>query len=84
MSKVTPIEAVGPQVEHHPAFPRRTNTEFIQVVSEREIIFRVWERGAGRDFGLRHGSLRGGGRVRSERQDRAQRAGASAGRRLGD
>jgi diaminopimelate epimerase len=42
-----PVERVGPQVEHHPAFPRRTNTEFIQVVSEREIIFRVWERGAG-------------------------------------
>ena len=45
--KSYPIEVVGPQVEHHPAFPRRTNTEFIQVVSEREIIFRVWERGAG-------------------------------------
>ena len=42
-----PVEIVGPQVEHHPAFPRRTNTEFIQVVSDREIIFRVWERGAG-------------------------------------
>jgi diaminopimelate epimerase len=42
-----PVEVIGPQVEHHPAFPRRTNTEFIQVVSEREIIFRVWERGAG-------------------------------------
>ena len=42
-----PVETVGPQVEHHPAFPRRTNTEFIQVVSGREIIFRVWERGAG-------------------------------------
>ena len=41
-----PIEAVGPQVEHHPAFPRRVNTEFIQIVSESEIIFRVWERGA--------------------------------------
>ena len=45
--KTYPIEVVGPQVEHHPAFPRRTNTEFIQVVSDREIIFRVWERGAG-------------------------------------
>ncbi len=42
-----PVERVGPGVEHHPAFPRRTNTEFIQVVSDREIIFRVWERGAG-------------------------------------
>ena len=28
-------------------FPRRTNTEFIEVLSEREINFRVWERGAG-------------------------------------
>ncbi len=42
-----PVETVGSQVELHPAFPRRTNTEFIQVVSEREILFRVWERGAG-------------------------------------
>ncbi len=42
-----PIESVGPQVQGHPAFPRRTNTEFIQVVSGREIVFRVWERGAG-------------------------------------
>ena len=25
----------------------RTNTEFIEVISDREIIFRVWERGAG-------------------------------------
>ena len=42
-----PIEVVGPQVESHPAFPRRINTEFIEVVSDREINFRVWERGAG-------------------------------------
>ncbi len=42
-----PVESIGLQVEHHPAFPRRTNTEFIQVVSDHEIIFRVWERGAG-------------------------------------
>ena len=24
---------VGPKIEHHPAFPRRINAEFIQVVS---------------------------------------------------
>lgn len=45
--KSYPIESIGPQVEHHPAFPRRTNTEFIEVLSESEINFRVWERGAG-------------------------------------
>lgn len=42
-----PLAVIGPLVEHHPAFPRRTNTEFIQIVSNTEIIFRVWERGAG-------------------------------------
>lgn len=38
---------VGPKIEHHPAFPRRVNAEFIQVVSSRETIMRVWERGSG-------------------------------------
>jgi len=38
---------VGPQIEVHDAFPRKTNAEFIQVVSPREIIMRVWERGSG-------------------------------------
>jgi len=45
--KSYPIEAIGPQVESHPVFPRRINTEFIEVLSDREINFRVWERGAG-------------------------------------
>ena len=44
--KAYPVETVGPQVECHPVFPRRINTEFIEVLSEREINFRVWERGA--------------------------------------
>ena len=38
---------VGPQIEHHPAFPRRVNAEFIQIVSKDEFIMRVWERGSG-------------------------------------
>jgi diaminopimelate epimerase len=38
---------VGPQIEKHPAFPRRVNAEFIQVVSPSEFIMRVWERGSG-------------------------------------
>ncbi|MCG6158392.1 diaminopimelate epimerase [Rubinisphaera margarita] len=37
----------GPLVEKHPAFPRRVNAEFIQVVSPEEFIMRVWERGSG-------------------------------------
>ncbi|MBI5758322.1 MAG: diaminopimelate epimerase [Planctomycetales bacterium] len=38
---------VGPQVEKHPAFPRRVNAEFVQVLSRGEIRMRVWERGSG-------------------------------------
>jgi len=38
---------VGPQIERHPAFPRRVNAEFIQIVSPSEFIMRVWERGSG-------------------------------------
>lgn len=38
---------VGPEIERHPAFPRRVNAEFIQVVSPTEFRMRVWERGSG-------------------------------------
>lgn len=38
---------VGPEVERHPAFPRRVNAEFIQLISPIEFQMRVWERGAG-------------------------------------
>jgi diaminopimelate epimerase len=38
---------LGPQIEVHPAFPRRVNVEFVQVVSVDEVRMRVWERGSG-------------------------------------
>lgn len=41
------LEIIGPQFEHHPVFPQRTNTEFIQVVRRDYLKMRVWERGAG-------------------------------------
>lgn len=41
------LEKIGPQFEHHPAFPQRTNTEFIEVVRSDYLKMRVWERGAG-------------------------------------
>lgn len=41
------LDQLGPQFEHHPAFPERTNTEFIQVLDPNHIKMRVWERGAG-------------------------------------
>lgn len=37
----------GPQVEHHPLFPARTNVEIVEVQSRTNLRLRVWERGAG-------------------------------------
>ncbi|HSC21566.1 MAG TPA: diaminopimelate epimerase [Solirubrobacterales bacterium] len=42
-----PVEKLGPQVENHSLFPRRTNVEFVQVLSRRALRVRTWERGAG-------------------------------------
>jgi diaminopimelate epimerase len=42
-----PLSRFGPALEHHPLFPNRVNAEFVQVVSESEVIQRTWERGAG-------------------------------------
>lgn len=41
-----PIEYWGPRIEKSAYFPRKTNVEFVQVLNEREVIMRVWERGA--------------------------------------
>lgn len=41
------IEKLGPKFENHALFPARTNTEFIELVDDKTIKMRVWERGAG-------------------------------------
>jgi diaminopimelate epimerase len=41
------LEKVGPLIEHHPAFPRRINAHFVQVISPAEVKMRTWERGSG-------------------------------------
>lgn len=41
------LAVIGPQFEQHPVFPKRINTEFIQVVRSDYLKMRVWERGAG-------------------------------------
>jgi diaminopimelate epimerase len=38
---------LGRALESHPAFPERTNVEFVRVLDRRNIEARVWERGAG-------------------------------------
>ncbi len=41
------IEKIGPKFEHHPCFPNRTNTEFVDVIDRHTVDMRVWERGTG-------------------------------------
>lgn len=40
------IEKYGPHFEKHERFPKRTNTEFVEIISREEINMRVWERGS--------------------------------------
>jgi len=41
------LPVIGPRVENDPHFPNRTNVEFVQVLSDKELEVIVWERGAG-------------------------------------
>ncbi|AMV37050.1 diaminopimelate epimerase [Planctomyces sp. SH-PL62] len=42
-----PLEALGPLIERHPAFPKRVNVHVVEVVSPSEVRMRTWERGSG-------------------------------------
>jgi len=42
-----PVDKYGPLIENHELFPRRTNVEFVQIISRSEVRQRTWERGAG-------------------------------------
>jgi diaminopimelate epimerase len=41
------VEKYGQLIENHDLFPRRTNVEFVQILSRSEVRQRTWERGAG-------------------------------------
>lgn len=41
------FERLGPAIEKHFLFPRKTNVEFIKVNSPKDLTMKVWERGAG-------------------------------------
>jgi diaminopimelate epimerase len=50
------IDELGPLLENHPAFPMRTNVEFVHVISRAEIEVLFWERGVGRTLSSGTGS----------------------------
>lgn len=41
------LPTIGPKFESNPIFPRKTNTEFVEVIDKNTLNMRVWERGAG-------------------------------------
>jgi len=45
--RAAPVDTLGPAVENHSRFPRRTNVGFMEVVGPEHIRLRVYERGAG-------------------------------------
>lgn len=46
VSKVE-LSKYGPALETHKVFPRKTNVHFVQVINDKEMKMRIWERGAG-------------------------------------
>ena len=42
-----PLEKIGPDFENHERFPRRINTEFVEIEDREHVFMRVWERGTG-------------------------------------
>ena len=48
--------ALGKALEVHPAFPDRTNVEFVRVLNRQEIEVRFWERGCGETLASGTGS----------------------------
>jgi len=41
------LDELGPKVENHPAFPQRTNVEFVRIMDRQNLAMRIWERGSG-------------------------------------
>jgi diaminopimelate epimerase len=42
-----PLHTIGPLMEHHALFPKRTNFEVVRVLDRAHAEMRVWERGVG-------------------------------------
>lgn len=51
-----PVLRVGPVVECHEAFPKRTNVEFVEIESRSHVLQRTWERGVGETYACGSGA----------------------------
>lgn len=53
------VQVWGTKIERHHFFPKKTNVEFVKVLSENEIRMRVWERGCGETLACGTGACAG-------------------------
>jgi len=51
-----PVTTIGPAIEKHHLFPKRTNVNFVEIINDSEIKVRTWERGAGATLACGTGS----------------------------
>lgn len=58
VDEVTQVDlpVLGRKIETHPAFPKKTNVNFVQLVDDHTIRVRTWERGAGATLACGTGS----------------------------
>ncbi len=52
-----PLSVIGPGIERHPAFPERTNVEFVLPGEGGSLVVRVWERGSGETMACGTGAV---------------------------
>ncbi|MFW0861026.1 MAG: diaminopimelate epimerase [Dethiobacter sp.] len=55
-TSAVPLDVWGPALEAHEMFPKKTNVEFVEVVSPEKARFRVWERGVGQTLACGSGA----------------------------
>lgn len=53
------IEKEGAKIENYKYFPNKTNVEFVEIVNDKEIKLRVWERGVGETLSCGTGACAG-------------------------
>ncbi len=41
------LDEIGPDFEKNPIFPERVNTEFVEIIDDKTLLMRVYERGSG-------------------------------------
>lgn len=51
-----PLEMYGAKMQINPLYPRKINSEFVQVLDRKTLKMRVWERGAGETLGCGTGA----------------------------